>query len=147
MDEILALLMVFGFFWFSRFLRSIKGRKKKTVPLSAFNQQVRKQPAPPVSAAPAATVQLGEGASHMVQPLEYTGSLGIDTDEGRDTCDPELEHDRSERIDPHSVYADEIGAEPLLDLSPKGLYQGMVMSEILTRPADRNKRKGASWRN
>ena len=81
-----------------------------------------------------------EGQSHM-------GSLMAESTEGVDLCDPELEHDRVITPNPHSVYADEIGAEYKLDLSPNGLWQGVVMSEILTRPAERNRRKGASWRN
>ncbi len=68
---------------------------------------------------------------------EYMGSLLMDSDEGKDLCDPSLEHDRPERADPESVYAGEIGTKSVLYLSPAGLYQGIVMSEILARPAQR----------
>ena len=78
---------------------------------------------------------------------EWRGSMETSSDEGEDLCDPALEHDRPERTDPHSVYANEIGAQHRLDFSPEGLWQGVVMSEILTRPADRQRRKGASWKN
>ena len=68
-----------------------------------------------------------EGAGH-------TGSLHTESTEGLDLCDPSLEHDRDLPEDPQSVYAGEIGREPLLDLSARGIYQGVVMSEILKRP-------------
>lgn len=85
-----------------------------------------------IHAAPA-----GEGeALPCFEGFGHTGSMHVETTEGKDLCDPSLEHDR-ETPDPQSVYANEIGREPMLDFSAKGIYQGVVMSEILKRPADR----------
>lgn len=75
-----------------------------------------------------------EGAGH-------TGSLHVESTEGVDLCDPSLEHDRDMTEDTQTVYAGEIGREPVLDLSARGIYQGVVMSEILTRPAMRRARR------
>lgn len=71
---------------------------------------------------------------------EYRGSMETVTTEGMDFCDPALEHVRQEMKDPESVYANEIGSEQTLDLSPQGIYQGVVMSEILSRPVCRRSR-------
>lgn len=71
---------------------------------------------------------------------EYRGSMDAAATEGVDFCDPSLEHVRTKTADPESVYANEIGNGPALDLSPRGIYQGIVMSEILTRPAYRRYR-------
>ena len=68
---------------------------------------------------------------------EYRGSMEAPATEGIDFCDPSLEHVRMESVEPESVYAGEIGRQPALDLSPRGIYQGIVMSEILARPASR----------
>lgn len=103
-------------------------------------------------AVPAAAVEsIGEGQSQMAftqdvhghtsQKEEYMGSLNADTSEGEDACDPALEHERPSPISAQTVYDNEIGAEPLLDLSAKGLYQGLVMSEILRRPSERGHRR------
>ncbi len=86
---------------------------------------------------------LGEGESHAVPnatSTEYMGSLHETSAEGEDFCDPELEHRRFVASSEDSVYAGEIGREPMLDFSAKGLYQGIVMSEILTRPSRRVRR-------
>lgn len=83
----------------------------------------------------------GEGESSFlhVQPETtetlYTGSLQAESTEGECICDPALEHTREEQ--PEGVYADEIGREPLVDFSAKGVLQGVVMSEILKRPSQR----------
>ena len=83
----------------------------------------------------------GEGeALPCFEGFGHTGSLHVETTEGMDLCDPSLEHDR-ETPDPQSVYANEIGREPMLDFSAKGVYQGVVMSEILKRPAERGCRR------
>lgn len=86
---------------------------------------------------------LVEGDSHAVPNAtgtEYMGSLHETSTEGEDYCDPELEHRRFVAPSEDSVYAEEIGREPMLDFSAKGLYQGVVMSEILTRPSRRVRR-------
>ena len=70
---------------------------------------------------------------------EYTGSLGGSSGEGRDTCDPTLGHDREGAYQLGGLRADEAGGQPELKLgfdSP-ALLQGIVMSEILTRPSQR----------
>ena len=68
---------------------------------------------------------------------EYRGSMEAVATEGMDFCDPSLEHVRTEEAEPESVYANEIGKQPVLDFSPRGIYQGVAMSEILARPARR----------
>ena len=73
-------------------------------------------------------------------PPVASGSMQIDSTEGECLCDPLLDHERVADNEPESVYAGEIGREPLLDLSTKGLYQGIVMSEVLKRPAERWRR-------
>lgn len=85
---------------------------------------------------------LAEGVSHAVPKaesfrMEYMGSLHETSHEGEDLCDPDLEHSRSTPVSLESVYAEEIGREPMLDFSARGLYQGIVMSEILARPSRR----------
>lgn len=94
---------------------------------------------------------IGEGESHMdytrdahgcvSEQKEYMGSLRADSSEGEDACDLSLGHERIPELIPESVYAGEIGAEPALDLTPRGIYQGVVMSEILIRPAQRMRRR------
>ena len=79
-----------------------------------------------------------EGDSFMQNV--HSGSLGFETTEGVDLCDPELGHAREVSGDPESVYAGEIGKEPILDTSPRALVQGVVMSEILARPAGHGRR-------
>lgn len=78
---------------------------------------------------------MGEGESHG-----DAGSMLFDSDEGECICEPDLEHERETAPVPNSVYADEIGREPVVDFSAKGILQGVVMSEILTRPAQRARR-------
>lgn len=85
----------------------------------------------------------GEGS---VQPFTQTeepfrGSMQVESTEGECICDPELEHEREAKLEPASVYAGEIGREPLVDFSPRGMMQGFVMSEILTRPSQRTRRR------
>ena len=104
-----------------------------------------------LSMQPVSSQPVGEGESHMEytqdahgcvsQQKEYMGSLLADTSEGEDACDLELGHEREAVIIPESVYANEIGREPVLDLSARGIYQGVVMSEILTRPSQRMRRR------
>ena len=69
------------------------------------------------------------------------GSLRADTSEGEDACDLSLGHESLENLEPQSIYASQIGMESPLDFSPKALYQGIVMSEILTRPSERRARR------
>ena len=71
----------------------------------------------------------------------FRGSMSADSTEGECICEPELEHVRETKPEPASVYAGEIGREPLVDFSSRGLMQGIVMSEILTRPAQRTRRR------
>lgn len=73
-----------------------------------------------------------------VKPMsEYAGSLGASSTEGVDLCDPMLQHARVRKPVADGVYADEIGGVPLVDTSARGILQGVVMSEILTRPSQR----------
>lgn len=71
----------------------------------------------------------------------FRGSMQAESTEGECICDPDLEHERETKPEPASVYAAEIGREPLVDFSARGLMQGFVMSEILTRPAQRASRR------
>lgn len=152
MDELLALFVVIAII--NALNKAAKKRTKKTVSSSAFGQTAQTQPLQQ-TVSKSASAPMAEGESrtavdpdvHAAKRPEYMGSMLVDSDEGEDACDPTLAHDRPERVDPHSVYAGEIGAEHRLDFSPEGLWQGVVMSEILTRPAERQRRKGASWRN
>ena len=87
---------------------------------------------------------LAEGQSHMQttedihghpsRRAEYMGSMAADTSEGEDACDVSLQHERFEVPDRNSVYSHEIGSESTLDLSYQGIYQGIVMAEVLKRP-------------
>lgn len=65
--------------------------------------------------------------------LVYESMEGRSSDEGEDTCDPSLGHERMEIPEPDSVYAQEIGGG-LPPITPQSLVQGVVMSEILNRP-------------
>ena len=103
------------------------------------NQKLQNQEKPPVYSS-----QLGEGryiATTARMEEEFRGSMQTDSTEGECLCDPELEHERIQEIVPESVYTNEIGNEPLIDYSVRGLVQGFVMGEILTRPAQRIKRR------
>lgn len=71
----------------------------------------------------------------------FRGSMQNASDEGECLCVPELEHERETVIADESVYRGEIGQETLVDCSAKGLMQGVVMSEILTRPVQRIRRR------
>lgn len=161
MEGLLSLFILIGLI--QAISRSAE-KKRKAASASASSPH-KPQPAQAVQAvqaaapspAPAAETQkpvqtVLEGQSRLMRDPDtarpqYMGSMVVDSDEGEDTCDPALMHDRELPADLQSVYAHQIGAEHRLDLSPDGLWQGVVMSEILTRPAERNKRKGASWRN
>lgn len=98
-----------------------------------------------LSAQQAASAPLGEGMSAYAAPERmpmsarpaYEGSLGGGSMEGEDTCDPGLEHDRPNRSEPGSVYENEIGSVPLIDFQPQAILQGVVMSEVLSRPGER----------
>ena len=83
----------------------------------------------------------GEGGFEAIQnestEVYASGSLQAQSTEGECICDPALEHVREETIESSSIYAEEIGREPLIDFSAKGVLQGVVMREILKRPAQR----------
>jgi len=165
MDGLLSLLVLYSIFY--SIFKAVKKRAQKPKPkrvVSAFQQKVEAasaetkrraerafdpQPMDEIfsqEAAQASTV--GEGQSHIVldadahgnvQP-EYMGSMLVDSDEGECLCGPDLSHNVQEQMATNSVYANEIGREPLLDFSPERLYQGIVMSEILARPTERQRR-------
>ena len=88
--------------------------------------------------------QIAEGESCDGQiSLEeaFRGSMPDESTEGECICDPDLEHERIQNVAPGSVYQNEIGKESLVDFSARGMMQGFVMSEILTRPAQRVRRR------
>lgn len=68
---------------------------------------------------------------------EYIGSLGVASEEGVDVCDPSLEHGRLAGPVSGGVYEGELGGAPLVDFHARAMMQGIVMSEILTRPSQR----------
>lgn len=151
MEGIWALLLIL---WLVSFLKKKKkGGKKAPCPEKASHREKRarklREEAQARMAGKSQTAfmqeheTLAEGQSHT-GPGEgvasYMGSLHETSTEGEDLCDPTLAHERSTPVSPESVYAGEIGREPVLDFSPRGLYQGIVMSEILTRPAQRARR-------
>lgn len=125
-------------------------KRKKTLTAQEVNQKAQKlceeaqsrMAGKPQKAFMQEHEPLVEGESHAVpdtegRQMEYMGSLHETSTEGEDLCDPELEHSRPSPEEPESVCAGEIGREPMLDFSAKGLYQGIVMSEILARPSRR----------
>lgn len=71
----------------------------------------------------------------------FRGSMQVESTEGECTCEPELEHKREDLVTTPEVYAGEIGREPLVDFSSRGVLQGFVMSEILARPDRRVRRR------
>ena len=81
----------------------------------------------------------GESAAAGTEQVEgvSSGSLMAESTEGECLCDPDLEHGVQPAPAAESVYAGEIGKEPPLDLSARGIVQGFVMGEILTRPTQR----------
>lgn len=86
---------------------------------------------------------LGEGESvtafARMEPA-FRGSMQMESTEGECICDPELGHEREQTPAPASVYENEIGREPLIDFSAKDWMRGVVMSEILAKPAQRTRR-------
>ena len=79
----------------------------------------------------------GEGYATM-QPIQpFRGSMEAFSTEGEDLCDPELGHEREPVYEEGSVYENQITGAPKLDLSAQGVWQGVVMSEILGRPGGR----------
>lgn len=142
------------------FKKLVKGSKKKTVKKAALvNERTarmveeikRARKEKQLSMQDLSPQPLGEGESSVgytqdvhgcvSQQMEYLGSMMADSSEGEDACELELGHERTQVIEPESVYANEIGSEPLLDFSARGIYQGVVMSEILARPARRMRRR------
>lgn len=64
------------------------------------------------------------------------GSLGVGSTEGIDVCDPSLEHGVSaEDLSPVFSYA--MPVEGALKFNRRALLQGVIMSEVLTRPSQR----------
>lgn len=139
MDGILVLVLI-G--WLIRFASSQK--KKKQGKGTAKPRAVRFPKEPKFSEEqtvfPAFFQPEGVPAEGDGYAPDWNGSLNADSAEGEDLCDPSLGHEREISADPQSVYAGEIGREPLVDTSPRGLIQGVIMSEILTRPAHRKYR-------
>lgn len=149
MDGLLFILLLF---WLFKRAKKKKGKPQKRKTLEAQLRsgiekalQAMEKARTQAETQPAAeqTQELTEGMSYMQQAEEgqssgreeYMGSLAVDTMEGKDTCDPALGHERMEKTEDQSVYAEEIGSEPVLDLSAEAFRQGFVMSEILKRPS------------
>ena len=111
--------------------REAKAQKE----LAAIRKKALAQQAAVKAAAKASAPAEGEG---FAQPA-FSGSLNMESTEGEDLCEPTLGHERELTVEAGSVYENEIGREPLMDFSAKGLLQGVVMSEILIRPAQRRR--------
>ncbi len=86
---------------------------------------------------------IGESESSAYQG-SYMGSMAFDSTEGIDLCAPEIGHGR--QLAPADMEMD-YGAEETqgtsglsLTFTPQGLMEGIVMSEILTRPQQRRRR-------
>ena len=140
-----GIILIIGLIlWFMK--NSKKKEEKKKPPSadrvqaahSAPKQSAVKNPKPQPEQVVMKEVPAPAEGEATVQTV-FKGSLGVESHEGKDTCDPTLGHDRPEEImEPESVYAGEIGREqPLLDFSSRGVLQGVVMSEVLARPAQR----------
>ena len=144
MDGILVLVLI-G--WLIKFASSQNkkkqgGKKPMKRPVHfpnepKFSSSAVQKTEPVVSAYDARKMAPAEGEGYQAS---WLGSLDVDSTEGEDLCDPSLGHEREIEVDPKSVYAEEIGREPVLDLSSRGLVQDIIMSEILTRPAQRKYR-------
>ena len=105
--------------------------------LEARRAEIAAQPYAALRSQPAAGE--GESAQMAAEQVEgvFSGSLMAESTEGECLCDPILEHTAPTAPAPESVYAGEIGKEPSLDFSARGIVQGLVMGEILTRPTQR----------
>lgn len=69
----------------------------------------------------------------------YTGSLGVSSTEGMDLCDSTLNHDRIIVEEPEAEFLNEYEGSALLPFpfTADAVMQGVIMSEVLTRPAQR----------
>ena len=158
MEGLIFLLLMYWLFSKAKKTGKKGGKQKKLADRIIRQLERAVQPDPKESPAPVREMQavpafqpLAEGESSMAytqdvhgcvsEHEEYMGSMNADTAEGEDACDVVLAHECPERMDPESVYAGEIGREPAVDLSAKGIYQGVVMSEILARPQRRAMRR------
>lgn len=75
-----------------------------------------------------------------VKPSDFRqGSMDYVSTEGADLCDPSLAHSRAQRsLDgTANIYDEQITSTPLIDLRAHAILQGVIMSEILQRPAQR----------
>ncbi len=69
---------------------------------------------------------------------QFIGSLGVDSTEGMDICDPSLEHSRSAAASsPVIGLASSSSTASDFAMDKGSLLQGVIMSEILTRPQQR----------
>lgn len=164
MDTLVALIII-GV-CVSLFRKSgVKQSRKKSVPYRRGQvnpKPIHFEPTDPVSVTrvtPAPTVDPepfcqeaegfsdeGQGMSHslerapLTRPGDYVGSLNVDSDEGRDLCDPELGHGHEEEFtvqhlpDEPNPYEE---TSPMLSLDSRAIVQGVVMNEILIRPGQR----------
>ena len=161
-NKLEGLLLLLLLSWLFKAAKKKKGNRKKNLQSqlrssvqkaiqameNAQKPKMHQQPAVDAFAVDHRTSEgLAEGESHMQvtwdihghpsSTEEYMGSMAADTFEGEDACDPDLGHERFERNEEQSVYDGAIGSEPALNLNPRAIYQGFVMSEILKRPSER----------
>ncbi|HIU19471.1 MAG TPA: hypothetical protein IAC48_05370 [Candidatus Limiplasma stercoravium] len=155
MESIIIILLVLGLVQ----ALSERGKKKK----AAKPQTVRQTTAGKTpSARPASSGSLGAdsmegrdtcdpslGHASPHKPLQPTtpfapparpvisGSTASPSMEGRDTCDPSLGHAKVRPAATPTAYDAPEYAGPRLEMNAQTILQGVVMSEILTRPAQR----------
>ena len=128
MDDSSAVFLLMILFFI---VRLFSGKKKKKNPASPKpKQNIWPEMTPPVQKEKPPEPAEGEGYSILRAEQQVMQPSG----EGEDRCDPSLGHHRV--VEPESVYAQEITDEgKKLDLSAQGVWQGVVMSEVLARPA------------
>ena len=148
MDGILVLVLIgWVFFRMNKAASGVqkgKGSPRKANRRNRLQMELENRQAKPTlekKAVQPVAMREGEAAS-VYTPMEapFRGSMQVDSTEGECICNPELEHDREKEPAPTGVYADQIGREPLVDFSARGILQGVVMTEILARPAQRARR-------
>lgn len=127
-----VLIMVWAFGRMSR--KAKKGQTSQSAAARRRREVFQRMMSTASQPAPAPAPEPQPVPSVPVQgSLAYESMEGHGSDEGEDTCDPDLGHERISPVEPDSVYVQEIGGG-LPPITPQSLVQGVVMSEILNRP-------------
>ena len=120
------------------FPKESAAQRKATVAEKVYAELETRNVQPQVAPRAYFETAIGEGESSAEPELTealFRGSMQVESTEGECTCEPELEHKREDLVTTSEVYAGELGREPLVDFSSRGVLQGFVMSEILARPS------------